>query len=107
MWVFLSEGFLSIVNHDDYDGVLLVRARDPDHITDVFESARLYEDHSADYPFRADIPAAEVARVLSHRVENIDYRNFKNSITNGHFAETAGKVWTVLWRMYHHLRRFW
>ena len=36
MWLFTSQGMLSVVAHRDISNSLMVRARRPDHITKLF-----------------------------------------------------------------------
>ncbi len=100
MWVFMSDGFLSIVDKSSQSGCLLVRARDAAHITNVFPNADVREGGGTDYQFRADIPREEVARVLAERVEAIDYDNFKSSIRDHRLHDACMRVWQALVSIY-------
>ena len=42
MWLFLSNGFFSVVNHRDLDEHVLIRARRRKHITDTFGDENIY-----------------------------------------------------------------
>jgi hypothetical protein len=56
----------------------------------------------ADYPWKVKVPAVDVANVVAHRVETIDYHNFKNEVTKhqGHDRhDTYLDVWSDLRRI--------
>ncbi len=80
MWIFSEKAFLSIVRNTDKPGFLLVRSRFKGHIEKVFPKARVEEDPTRDYRFRAELTAKEVSRVIGKMVSEIDYDNFKASL---------------------------
>ena len=80
MWLFTHKGFLSIVRHIDKPNILIVRSRFRGHIEKIFPKARVEEDGSRDYRFRAELPAKEVSKVIAEMVLRIEYDNFKNSL---------------------------
>lgn len=55
MWIFTSTGMLSVVAHRELANDLLVRARSPVHIREMFPDAAVDETPNADYPFRTVI----------------------------------------------------
>ena len=75
MWVALTEGWLSIVAHRDKPDHLLVRARNPKHITRTFPDAEMYTNADADYPFRADVLRADVivSQSRSGRIKSLEW----------------------------------
>jgi hypothetical protein len=77
MWVFSSQGFLSIVRHTDKPNILIVRSRFRGHIEKMFPKAHVLEDAERDYRFRAELPAMEVSKVIAGLVLEICYDNFK------------------------------
>ncbi len=79
MWIFSQMGFLSIV-HSDKPGFLLVRSRFKGHIEKIFPKARVEEDSTRDYRFRAELPIKEVSRVIGKLISEICYDNFKASL---------------------------
>jgi hypothetical protein len=99
MWVALTEGWLSIVAHRHKPDHLLVRARNPKHITRTFRDADMYIITSADYPFRADVPREDVIEFMSRRLEHMTYDNFKNTIDKQDYGyrEVVNIVWSVLY----------
>ena len=80
MWIFLKDGFFSIVQHRDKPGILLVRGRNPEHFESVFPDAELIKMVTADYPWRAEISHSVVARTIAEQTYEIDYTNFKLDI---------------------------
>jgi hypothetical protein len=80
MWVFSSQGFLSIVRHIDKPEVLIVRSRFRGHIERIFPKALVIEDAERDYRFRAELPVKEVSKVIAGLVLRIEYDNFKCSL---------------------------
>lgn len=96
MWICLNDAFLSIVAHRNKPGVLLVRARRPGDIERTFPSVTTYQDEHADYRYRADIPADQVAASIAGKVEGIDYDNFKSSVTDGELHDAYMRVWSVM-----------
>ena len=98
MWVFTSTGMLSVVAHRDLKGSLLVRARSPFHIREMFPYASVDQTLDADYPFRAVIERELFANVMLDYSLNIDYDNFKNSIEEKNFHDHCLEVWATMRR---------
>ena len=98
MWIATNKGWLSIVNHRDKQGVLLVRARNKNHIESIFEDAKVYVDEKADYPYRADIEEVEVSRIIGDMLLDITYDNFKASVEDRDYHTYLSEVWTVMYR---------
>lgn len=98
MWVALTEGWLSIVAHRDKPDHLLVRARNPKHITRTFPDVEMYSNADADYPFRADVLREDVIEFMSRRLEHMQYDNFKNTIDEGAYHDAALSMWRMMYR---------
>lgn len=96
MWVFLNDSCLSIVEHSGKPGHLLVRSRIQGDLERAFPSAEVYEDTTADYRFRADIPREEVKEAMSSAIDRIDYANFKGSVKDSERHNAYMKIWRVL-----------
>lgn len=96
MWVLLNDAYLSIVEHTGKPGHLLVRSRIQGDIERAIPSAKVYEDESADYRYRADVPRESVKEALSLAVDRIDYANFKGSVKDSERHTAYMKVWRVL-----------
>ena len=80
MWLFTSKAAVSIVTKDCDDNERLIRSRYPEDIHELFPDAKVFIDEDADYPYRAFLPAKQVAEVVANYVINsMGYDNFKNS----------------------------
>jgi hypothetical protein len=80
MWIFTRDGFLSIVEHNLNSNILIVRSRFKNHIEKIFGEVNVKEDEGTDYEFRAEIPREQVAEVMAHLIDDINYPNFKNEL---------------------------
>jgi hypothetical protein len=97
MWICLNNAFLSIVNHPDDTGMLLVRARRKGDIEVVFgDQWPVTTLPKRDYRFRASIPRAVVGRAIAGHLEGIDYGNFKNSVRDAALHDAYATVWGVM-----------
>lgn len=101
MWVFLSNSFLSIVEHDQDSSLLHIRARFKGDIEEVFASADVIETPHADYRFRATLPRERVAEAMARYVKNIAYTNFKDSVKASGRKDAYIKVWETMWSAQH------
>ena len=95
MWVAFNNAFLSIVQNRNNSSELLVRARVKGDIERVFPEAGTFEDLTADYKYRALITRDEVAKAMASQVSEINYDNFKNSISKNEYQRHDAylKVW--------------
>lgn len=62
MWIFLNDGYLSIVSHRDRPGVMPVRARRAGNIEAMYPDTWNWVDKQADYPHRAELSADQAAQ---------------------------------------------
>lgn len=97
VWVFTSNSFLSIVEHDQDPGLLHVRARFPGDIETVFPGADVIETPSADYRYRTSLPREKVAEAMARLTRDINYDNFKNSVDVADRRDEYIRVWEVMW----------
>ena len=98
MWICLNNAFLSIVKKDGKPDELCVRARNKEHINNVFPDAKVMVTPFNDYRYRAFVSATEVAKVLSNTILGIDYDNFKNSVVEHNLHEAYSRFWSVMYR---------
>jgi hypothetical protein len=98
MWIFSSQGFLSIVKHTDKPNILVVRSRFRGHIEKIFPNAHVDEDANRDYRFRVELPVEVVSKTISRMVSQIDYPNFKNSLglDDEKYLESCVQVYETL-----------
>lgn len=97
MWICLNNAFLSIVNSDQDDSVLMVRARRHGDIEATFGTTYPVTTlPGRDYQFRAFIPRGVVGNVIAAKLLDIDYTNFKNSVADHHLHNAYANVWHTM-----------
>lgn len=96
MWVFISDSFLSIVEHRGDPDNLLVRARAPGDIERVFPGTAVVEGAGTDYRFRTVVARDAVAQAMARQVYEIDYTNFKDSVGESARHQSYFGVWSVM-----------
>ncbi|WP_020565160.1 hypothetical protein [Methylosarcina fibrata] len=98
MWLFTNNSFLSIVDKGDPSGkTLLVRARCAGDIERLFPEAKIQVGGGTDYRYRARIDREEVATVMADSIRNIDYRNFKSTVSDPDRHEAYMDVWSAMY----------
>lgn len=97
MWLFTSQGFLSIVAHRDMQGFFLVRARRRSHLVALLPNAEIIHHRDADYPFRCLLSLVELQECVMHQLQAIDYDNYKNSILEDAYHDVCLDVWRTMW----------
>jgi len=96
MWIFLNNAYLSIVRHRDLPCQLLVRARNNGDIEATFPEAVIEITPRADYLFRAVVHESLVAATIKMAILDIDYDNFKGSISDGEYHDACLSVWATM-----------
>ena len=96
MWLFCSGGFVSVVAHRELEHSLLVRARNMEHLKELFPNADHFSLEDSDYPHRAVVPRIEVAGVLLKQLELLNYDNFKKSVDEVKYSDACNFVWKVM-----------
>ena len=97
MWLYVSNGFLSIVAHRNQSDDLIVRARNPTHITSLFPNAQVVHMPTADYPYRTILRRNFVEETVACYVKNIGYDNFKASIDDFEYHDACIDIWRTMW----------
>ena len=98
MWIFLSDSFLSVVQHKGDPSKLLVRARLKGDIERALPGVVAEETPIADYRYRATVPREKFAARLAALADAIDYTNFKNSVSDPTRKDAYMTVWGVMLR---------
>ena len=109
MWVINSDGFYSVVNKDVKEGELLVRARLQEDIERLAKRLSLPLEHiavtkMADYWYRLTVPVKEFGEYLAKMAEEIDYDNFKSSLSHKTAVDKERsraymKIWSALYEI--------
>ena len=101
MWICLNNAFLSIIaptagTTAAKSGVLIVRARCKGDIEDVFPDASVTHTPNRDYAFRATIGREAVADAIAAQARQIDYGNFKDSVTECDRHDAYFEIWKAM-----------
>ncbi len=107
MWLFIPEGFYSIVAAEEFGRPLQVRARcreDLDRLRQSYfpELGSNVALPGRDYPWRAFTTRDDLALCLARVAQALDYSNFKNEVGLRHSSGRAhiyGDVWRVCRKM--------
>ena len=97
MWIFASGGFLSIVAHRYKPNHVLVRARNMDHLENIFPNVSNFSLENSDYPHRAVVTRTDVCKVISDYIMGMQYDNFKNSIIESRYHSICHDVWSLMY----------
>ena len=99
MWIF-SEGFISVVAHNEKPDTLLVRARDEDSLLSLVEAtgATLRHTPSNDYPYRIEALREAFSAWVADQVSNLDYTNYKAHMWSERpeFGDALHDVWVAM-----------
>lgn len=95
MWIFTSNGFISVVAHKDKPGHLMVRARNADHLTAIFPRHKITTTPDGDYRFRCTVKRQAAAKAVARLLADVDYTNFKDSIEEAGYAHMALRCWSA------------
>lgn len=98
MWIMMNDAMFSIVQDTEVSSNLLVRARIRNNIEDVFD-VQAVETTDSDYRFRAYMDRDYVMKIISDRIDEIDYPNFKNSVTEPVLKKAYNQVWSVMYNV--------
>lgn len=103
MWLFTSEGFVSVVAHSEKPDTLLVRARDEDSLLSLVEAtgATLRHTPSNDYPYRIEALRQAFSAWLADQVLDLDYTNYKAHMWSERpeFGDALHEVWVAMYQV--------
>ena len=105
MWLFTTEGFFSVVADREDPDRLLVRARSQDDIEALHRLLPEIEPFSlehSDYRWRAYVSRADWQSAMSQLVEELDYENFKNALSDRQGADRSHlyhEVWETMLKL--------
>jgi hypothetical protein len=96
MWICLNDGFLSVVADKNDRNMLMVRARRKIDLTNIFGSnCETIETPEADYRWRTFIERKAFIALVTARVMDIDYTNFKDSVDNNDLHDMYLGMWSL------------
>ena len=97
MWIFTSQGMISIVRHREQPQLMMVRARQPEVLDYLFPEISLIVTPDADYRYRKEVPQSDVLEAIDEYLEDMEYDNFKNSISDHDYHNACSRVWSVMY----------
>lgn len=82
MWIFKNNSFFSAVENRDDKTQLMIRARRKQDLINAFgDDIDIIQLRNADYKYRIIIDKKTASQIIAESIMNIDYDNFKNSIS--------------------------
>jgi len=100
MWLFTSDGFVSVVQHAEKPDTLLVRARDERSLLSLVEAtgATLRHTPSNDYPYRAEVLRTAYSAWVVDQITELDYTNYKAHMWSERpeFGDALHEVWASM-----------
>jgi hypothetical protein len=101
MWIFLKEGFLSVVQVRDDESYLLIRARDRKHLQAIgVPDKEIYVIEGSDYQYRHKIHKTTFGVLMVGKIDGINYPSFKSSVKEPKYRQVLGKIWSVVFEAY-------
>lgn len=100
MWVFLKDGFVSIVEHKTDKELLVVRGRRKEDVYNFFLGDVPEDDivftEKSDYQYRYSDRRDGIILYLGNHVLDIDYTNFKKSIDplDFEYRDATSAIWS-------------
>lgn len=99
MWIYFIGGFVSIKRLSICGNTFCVRARDEESLKAFIEKVpvqgKMYHAPDADYLWKIDLEAVDVAYCLLKRMNDIKYDSFKDNIVNKTIKVIANKLWLI------------
>lgn len=100
MWLFLPQGFVSVVAHRDNDS-LLIRARNAAHLKALFPEHEQTVLPTADYRYRVLVSRDELSAVVAEHISEMNYDNYKAAIDDYNYHDVCMDVWRTMWAYGH------
>jgi hypothetical protein len=101
MWVFTQDGYVSVVDNKEREGLLSVRARDRQSLISIAEIASQSIEFTPyrDYEYRTYATREQFAEWLALNVEMLNYHNFKDQVhktLGDDYYHACGEVWVAM-----------
>lgn len=107
MWIMTTKGFISAVAWRGCKRTLCVRARNVDHLRDLFPGKEIMVNQAADYLYRCRIERKYFQAVIDAEIKLIDYHNFKAQISDHRYHDALMDVWRAMHRLQEPEQRVW
>jgi hypothetical protein len=109
MWFCFNDAFVSVVEMKNKPGLLMVRARAHEHLTNLFGTEEYGAVHTTpehDYRYRVYCTKEEWAAIVSKRIAEINYTNFKDSVKDDKLHTLYEDFW-FLHMIYQNGKKWW
>lgn len=94
MWLCLNNGFVSVVEDRHDHNQLMVRARNPAHLRNIFgPDVKITTTPLNDYRWRTFVTRQALADLIANNILAIDYGNFKNSVKDQRLLHMYHNIW--------------
>lgn len=103
MWLFMKQGFLSVVQDKDEPNFLFVRSRDKEHLRRFgAREEDIVVIPGSDYQYRIRIHKTTFGVMVAQLINRIDYTAFKSSIDNDpKYSHALFDVWRLMYNQYY------
>lgn len=107
MWLCFNDAFVSVVQDKRDSSQFAVRARNKQHLINLFpkRSGNIIETDDSDYRYRLYLRRDQVALLVADRLGKIDYTNFKDSVKDDRLHNLYADFWTLHWKYQEKLLR--
>ena len=103
MWVFMVDGFLSIVQHNAMPDHFQVKSRVPGPLESLWPDHEVEVIDGADYRYRITIEKPEVLPILLEVIASVDYTSFKDACSHdANYRLALSSVWQVMYSFQEH-----
>ena len=100
MWLFTTQGFISVVAHTGKPDTLLVRARDESSLLSLqgATGATLTHTPFADYPYRIEVLREAYAAWVLEEISRLTYSNYKSHMWSARpeLGDALQEVWAAM-----------
>lgn len=98
MWFCFNDGFVSVVQDKLGIDELVVRARRPEILDELFPGREITILNHSDYKYRLYCSKQELASVVQNRIFDINYTNFKDSVDDSDLQDLYSNFWVGHYR---------
>lgn len=98
MWIATNKGYISAVAYPGKEHLILVRARAPQHLTEIFgEGTEEIHTPRRDYAWRTIVTKNQMKKAMDKLVDEITYGNFKDSVEDKMLHDAYMGIWTEMY----------
>ena len=97
MWICCNDAFVSAVEDKNDSSRLLVRGRNKKHLEAMFPGYEIFTNQGTDYKHRVSCSKEAFAEIVSNRILDINYGNFKDSVEDNKLHDLYADFWQLHW----------